>query len=423
MKSIVLWHPLQPFTSPQFRLLWGIITFANAGQWTFLLVSGWQTYTLTQSSAWTGAMVLAVFAPNLIGSPIGGVLVDKFNRKQVLTGALLFATGINVLLGLMSFARHLTPTTLFVFTLLYGISLSLLGVSTNTLVPVSVTPNQLFHAVYLQSIAQRGAEFLGPALASSILAKSGPGAVYIFTAILYISAILLTALLPSNGRLTSPLNDGSGFTHLLKEGVGYVMHSGQLRKLISFTSLHCILTMAYIGLLPTFVSVDVRAHSGFYGALLAYAGLGAIVGILFLTMLGTAMWKDGMLWITALLSSLSLIALSVSVNPLIVSVSVFSAGLAQGMFMALVVAMIQEMTDESFRGRVNSFYLVVTAGLMSVANWGFGALGTLMSESHTFGLMGFAFLMVVMFFWTRIRRFSGKNEGKNYALSAVRRYL
>src|SRR5205823_10975394 len=43
-------------------------------------------------------------------------------------------------------------------------------------------------------------------------------------------------------------------------------------------SLHCALTMAYQGMLPMFVSMDLRAPASSYGALLTSIGLGAALG-------------------------------------------------------------------------------------------------------------------------------------------------
>lgn len=62
--------------------------------------------------------------------------------------------------------------------------------------------------------------------------------------------------------------------------------------------------------------------------------------------------------------------------------------------MTLAIAMIQEVTDERFRGRVTSVYFVLAAGAMSVANWAYGALSTWIAPQHLMLVVGIAFTVI-----------------------------
>lgn len=63
--------------------------------------------------------------------------------------------------------------------------------------------------------------------------------------------------------------------------------------------------------------------------------------------------------------------------------------------MTISIAIIQEVTDEHVRGRVTSVYYILAAGLMSVANLGFGALSTRIPAHLIMITSGILFAIVV----------------------------
>ena len=153
-----------------------------------------------------------------------------------------------------------------------------MGITTNALIPSSVARAELSHGIYLSGIAQRGAEFLGPAFATPLLAQQGVAWIYPFSALLSAMAILLAAgIRPSRAQLNS-VESRLGWVKLFTTGLSYAVRTTRLRTLIFSSSIHCVLTMAYVSLLPGFVASSVHARTGFYGTLLTYAGLGAISG-------------------------------------------------------------------------------------------------------------------------------------------------
>ena len=392
-------HPFHLFRIPQYRLIWLINTLVNTGQWTFLFASGWEAYAITQSSAWSGAIVFAVFVPSLFGAPFVGAIVDKIDRKQILALSLFLSTLLNGVQAMLSYVGYRSIITLFTIALVYGISLSLQGVTISSLVPSSVPTKQLFNAVYLQSVAQRGAEFIGPALTTPLMMNNNPSAVYLFTAIVYFISLLLSRGFYTNQNTIRQEKNDSGFLLMIKNGIHYIAQTKKLRTIISLTSLHCVLTMSYVGLLPIFINKAVKADASFYGTLLSYIGLGAIIGIAFLTLWNFSALRNRLLWASALISALSLVALSFSSGRLAIEFSGLFTGLSQGMFMTLAVAMIQEMTEENYRGRVNSVYLLATTGLMSIFNLLYSILGNYFPVRSLFTFMGLAFFLITILFW------------------------
>ncbi len=394
-----LQHPFHLFRFPQYRLIWLINTLVNTGQWTFLFASGWEAYAITQSSAWSGAIVFAVFVPSLFGAPFVGAIVDKIDRKQILALSLVLSTLLNAVQAMLSFAGYRSIITLFTIALLYGISLSLQSVTISSLVPGSVPAKQLFNAVYLQSVAQRGAEFIGPALTTPLMITNNPSAVYLFTTIVYFLSLLFSRRFYTTQNTILQEKNDSGFLFMIKKGIYYIAQTKKLRTIISLTSLHCVLTMSYVGLLPIFINKAIKADASFYGTLLSFIGLGAIIGITFLTLWNISDLRNRLLWASAFISALSLVALSVSSGRLAIELSGFSTGLSQGMFMTLAVAMIQEMTEENYRGRVNSVYLLATSGLMSIFNLLYSILGNYFPVRSLFTFMGLTFFLITILFW------------------------
>lgn len=390
------------FRSRDFRSLWLITALVNTGSWTLTMAVSWQAYALTHSSAWTGAIMFASLAPNLVGAPVVGVLADALDRRLVIIVAAGLQFAVMAVLGTASFTGLMTAAVLLVLTFLSGFASSALSVTINSLLPSMVARDRLFNAFSLQAVAQRGTEFAGPAVASPILAALGPGAVYLFAACLYGCATCFVYRIKRPGR-PQPDGDGSakahrGFFGSLLDGFSYLRRAGTIGVLISLVGFHCALTMSYMGVLPQFVQTSLHGSSGFYGVLMSAVGLGSIGGTLFLAGVNRPRTRGMLYWSTALVSGLSLALLALARAPAIAIIAMVLVGSSQAIFMTLSLAYVLERSNEAMRGRVSSVYMVLAGGLMSVANLGYGALSRFVPPGSILLTIGCLFVIIVGFF-------------------------
>lgn len=387
----------QSFRHRNYLWLWLVVAFTNAGSWTFTMAVTWQVYGLTHSSFWSGAMMFASLVPNLLGAPTSGVLADKFERRRLIFLAIVVILIVLALLIGLTLANVITPIGMVGLTLAFGLSSSAMSVLVSTILPSLVPEDDLYNAYSLQAMGQRGTEFIGPLMATPLLAAFGASAAYLLGAVLYGLAIIFLVLLRTNSSLgeSSVTRNRTGFGQSLMEGFHYIRKSPTILTLVILVGLHCSLTMAYMGMLPSFVQHELAAGSSFYGRLMSMVGLGSIAGTLILAGIRNRQKQRTLFWLSAVASGLSLSLLGISFTPVLAIASILLVGSSQAVFMTVVLTIIQEVTEEHVRGRVTSVYFILAAGLMSVANLGFGALSTLIPAHLIMISSGLLFTAIV----------------------------
>lgn len=386
------------FRYSDYRWLWLIVAFSNAGVWSFTLTVTMQVYNITHSSFWSGALVFASMAPSIVGAPIVGVLADKLERRVLMQAAVILSLIVLSVLYSMTITHVLSPMGMIIMSLMFGLASSAISVSVNALVPTLVPRDGLYNAYSLQAVGQRGTEFVGPILAAPLYAAFGPQSVYLFCAGIYLLTLVLIF------RLKVPrvqLVDKEAFFQALARGFHYIRSSRSLSAMILLVGLHCALTMAFLGMLPVFVQKDLglSTHSSFYGMLMSMVGLGSIIGTLVLAAITSHKVRTVLFWVSAVVSGLSLAWLGWSSTPVLSIVAILVVGSSQAVFMTITIAIVQESIEETVRGRVTGVYLVLASGLMSLANWLYGALGVSISPRFIMLTTGLLFTIIVAAYW------------------------
>ena len=87
-------------TTPDFRFVWMASMGTSGGYFFQQVFIGWVVYDIT-GSAFITAMALALDTlPNLIGAPLGGVLVDRLNKQKILIFGPIYQLLLNIGFGI-----------------------------------------------------------------------------------------------------------------------------------------------------------------------------------------------------------------------------------------------------------------------------------------------------------------------------------
>lgn len=394
---------LSSLREPSYRPLWFLTLVSYAAQWAFTMAIGWESYAMTHSSIWVGATIFASLAPNLLGAPVAGVLADRFDRRHLVFASLMVATLATAAIAAALAGGVLSPLLTVLLTLLFGLAGAVRNVSLNALLPGLVPRHLLLNAISLQGVAQRGTEFVGPAAASLLLATTGPASVFLACAVLFGASALFLRGIPAVERTAGDASPG--LLQPLREGFQYIRGLPGVRTIVVMVGFHCTLTMAYLGILPQFVSQSLASGSGTYGLLVTLVGLGAIVGTLGLAPISAERLRGQLYLVTAVLSGLSLSALGVSRSEIAAAVAIVLVGASQAMFMTLSLAHIQSDVTEAMRGRAVGAYFVLATGVMALANWLYGVLAASIRPASLMLVLGLAFIVVVAGYLLRSQTF------------------
>ena len=385
---------LTPFKNPGYAWLWWSNAFSSTGRWALILILSLQLLQTTHSSFWVGLGLFLTQGPVVLLAPLSGVLADRFDRRtlNVMSAALAgVTTGV---LALTTWLGVLTLPLELALSLAYGVAFVFQLTLRSTLVPSLVPPAQLVSAVSLFQVGTQGAQFLGPALATPLLVRGGPALAWLFCTGLY-AASALTSIPVGPSRAGTAIGNPTG---VLQQSFRYLYARPLVWTAIWAVSLHCALTMAYQGMLPMFVSTDLRAPDSSYGALLTSIGLGAALGSLGLARLSDPRFRPALFGISLTGSGISLALMAATSSVAVAITSGFFVGATQAMFMSMALALIQGSVDDQYRGRATSVYQMITMAPMALFGWGMGGLADVTEPRPLMIVSGLGFLVVMAIF-------------------------
>lgn len=391
---------LSAFSNVPFRWIWTAVLLAGSGQYVVLMVAGYEAYYLTNSPFWSSLVAMSIMLPNVLVGPVGGALADRFNRIVIMMlGMSAAATGC--LLMVLVVALHmLNPYFVVAASSMAGIGMAIQNPSWQATLPGLLGRRMLVNAGLLSRIAMQGAEMVGPLMATWILAQFGVGAAFAFAALFYLLGVGSAYRIRSIPGARVIGADRGVLTPVVR-GIRYVVSRPILRILMSFVALHCVLTMAFTGLLPAVAAKHLGGSSVVYGVLLAGIGLGAVTGPLAMAALTGRLRPVPALFLTGILSGVSLVALGFTTSYPLAIVSAVVAGGSQAVFMALIYALTQSVTADNMRGRVASTQLLLTAGSMGVASFIWGTAATTVGVGILLAGPGLIFVGIVILYMMR----------------------
>ena len=382
---------LRSFRHARFRWLWFSNLAGSAGRWTLVLILSVQLLQMTHSSFWVGLGLFVTQGPVIVLAPFSGALADRMDRRTLNVASSLVSAVVTALFGLLTWTHADSLWLWMALALLFGLSFVAQMTVRATLTPSLVPADELLNATSLVQVSLQGAQFIGPLIATPILAAGGSALAWAFCSLLYLAS---AALCMSIGEVRggSPHREiGFGLVVAYR----YLRSRGAAWVAIWAVALHCMLTMSYQGMLPMFVVVDLHAGTSTYGALLASIGFGAVIGSLVLAQFAGRRSRPALFAYAMVFSGAALALLGATTHAGSAVILGLLVGSSQAMFMSMTLVIIQSSVDDEFRGRATSFYQMITLTPMALFGWGMGGLADIAEPKPLMIGCGIAFLVVV----------------------------
>ena len=344
----------------QFRWVYASNTaffFAMNGQF---VVRSYLAFKLTDSAFSLGLVNLAVSLPMLIISPFGGVIADRVEKKRLIMigQALLLANEIGVLLLLLT--NQLEFWHLLCAMFLMGCLFPFIMPARQSIVVNSVGRQGLANAMALQMGGMNAARVVGPVTAGLVIAAFGLNWMYVVAVGLYLAALLAMSRVdrayPTQGQQKkSVMGD-------LLDGFRYVRDDPPVRVLLLLSLIPIMLAMPFQALLVVFAEDVWGVGTTGLGVLQAAAGIGGILGSIFVAWKGATPRKLRLMMasLSAFGGTLFLFALSpwfLLALPLVLIADIFAS-----IFNTVNNTAIQLLIPDAVRGRVMSL-MMMTFGL------------------------------------------------------------
>lgn len=364
-------HPLRALASRDFRIYFGGQMISMAGTWMQQVAMGWLAYKLSGSALVLGLLGFASQAPILLFGLLGGVWVDRMDRRRLmlLTQALSLVQGL--VLALLTWQGWITPGLLLGLAFVLGcINAVDLPARQSLLVHLVQDRSQLANAIALNSMLVNVSRFLGPALAGFVISWVGEAVCFLLNALSYLAVLL--ALLALHAR---PGGDASKRPlQALREGLRYTLGHEDIRMFLLLVAAVSFLLTPYVVLMPMVAKAEFAGDARTLGLLVGSAGAGSFLAAIFLSTRATVTGLDR--WVSTVVpvggGALALFGLN-QVQGLAYPI-LMVVGFAVVLAAAGTNTLLQHWVRDDMRDRVMSAF---TLSFLGVAPLGSLAMGSL----------------------------------------------
>ncbi len=251
---------------------------SSSGTWTQSVVLNAYLQDTTHKAVWNAAVTLALWLPAVIGSPLGGVIADRWNRQrwiQINNVIMAICAGI---LTWGAFTHHLSPWLIFILALVEGLSSSSSWTAWQSLMPELVDRTEIMAAVSLSSAQFNLGRVIGPALGGVLLAAGTYQWAFAFNAASFVFVCVVFFFVRTAPRERRP--SGVRFIGEFVEGARAAWANEACRNAISIVLLLSFFISPFITLIAPFVKHVLHEPKAYVGWLTVAQGVGAVIGAL-----------------------------------------------------------------------------------------------------------------------------------------------
>ncbi len=376
-KKIPLLHAL---SSRPFALLWSGQTISALGDGAFTTAVAWQVLLLTGSATAMGLMMLAQTLPMMLFLLLGGVIADRFPRKQVM----LLSDASRALAVLAIAALAATHTLqlwhLVVLALFFGVVRGVFMPASQAVIPHLVKKDQLASANSLSELSYQLNALLGPLIGAGCVALAGPVAAFGFDGLsfLFSASCLLLLRLPTAAQppaaasAARPLAEVRDAAAQLRAGLAYVARSPFLWLTMTLAALSSLGGAGALQIaLPKLVHDVYGQDVWLLGVIWAAGGVGTLLALLLTPMFSRLHQRGIVLYLTMASTGVALIAFTLplphSLEPVVACIAMAVLTCGATIHEVVWITALQERVPDETLGRVSS--------INQLAGFGFWPIG------------------------------------------------
>ncbi len=357
----------------------------------------WQVYDLTHSALALGLTGLVQFLPGILLFLVAGHVTDRMDRRKLLTICYVGYAASSALLLFLAFETDLFRQSakvipIFVVLFLVGIVRTFSMPSSRALLPQLLPEEHFQNAVAWNSTIFQGATILGPALGGVLYAFSkGPALVYSAA----VAAALLAVIVTTRIQITSKPRPREPFSlKTVFAGFDYIWTHKLVLGAISL-DLFAVLLGGATALLPVYAREILHTGPWGLGLLRASPGIGAAVMALLLAY-NPIRRRAGatMLWCVAAFGVFTVV-FGYSRSIWLSMVALFLVGAADMVSVVVRGVLIQVLTPDEMRGRVNAVDMIFIGASNELGEFESGVLAQVFGAVPAVVLGGIGTILVV----------------------------
>ena len=231
------------------------------------VAQGWLVYSLTKSPFYLGLVAAASSLPILLFTLAGGIIADRFPKRNLL----LITQGLSIvpalLLGILTSMGITTVWHVAVLAFFLG-TINAIDIPTRqSFLAEMVGRGHVVNAIALNSAAFNGARIIGPMIAGLTISYLGISACFFLNAASFAAVIGALASMKIKGEIKI---GPEGILREFMKGIAFIRENKVIIHVILLITVFSLVGLPYISLLPVFAArffIAVRRGSVFLSAL------------------------------------------------------------------------------------------------------------------------------------------------------------
>ena len=356
------------FAHPAYRQFFVAFLVAQTGFWiSHVSLQALMVELGNNDTRLNGLLFFCNFAPSFLLAPMAGVAADRFHRKPVMLACYAALVVVTAVLTVATASGELSVVALVGLASCMGVALAFMGPASISMAANVVPRADLASAVSLHSAATNLTRVAGPLLAAPLLIRGWFDISFGIYCCALFAALVLTVRMAVERH--QPDADESGMWARMRAGMQHAKQRHPAVPALSIVAVLAFFGVSHTVLLPA-VAYELLGDKEYFAWMVAATGAGAIVGSLTVGRLASSpslVMAGGLMVVygAALLVFALVPTLTVAlITQAIIGCSYFAA-------MTSIQTLLQQLVDESKRGRVMSLFSLAWGGLVP-----FGALGT-----------------------------------------------
>lgn len=344
--------PWQVLKQREFGLFWASLLFSAIGSQITTVAIAWQIYDITNSPFQLGLAGLFRALPIMLLSIPGGVLADRMDRRLLLIITQSLAALLALMLALLSYFGAVHVWHIYFVTFLSGAVGIFDKPARTALIPTLVRAEQLATAYALNITWRQIATLSGPFIGGIMIATVGISVSYFIDGLSFLSVIICLSLMRTRPVVVAKAKESP--LESARSGFKFIRNNSVILGLLGMDT--CVQFFgAYRAMMPVFARDILGTGPAGLGMLLGVPAFGALVGSGIILSVGNPKRKGHLIIAVTLIYTAGLICFALSRSLALSLAIVFLLGLLDAIGETLRDTMVQLITPDHMRGRVNSF--------------------------------------------------------------------
>ncbi len=380
-----------------YRYFWIGQSLSTIGGMMQLTALSWYVYKISGSPFLLGLMGVFEFGPVLLLSLFAGVYVERYPKRTILliTQSLFLVHAF--VLAVLVWCKVENYVYFAVLALIAGIVTSFDSPARQSYAIELVGPNDLTNAISLNSTTFNIARIIGPAIAGIVMKYVGIAECFLINGISFIPILIGLFMITTPPKIR-PVDKNNKLWKEVKTGLEYTKNNIKILPTFLILAIICTFSMNANVVLPVFAKTVMLGDEATYTFLMSMMGVGSVGGALFMAHYGKDIrYPYFLVMIAVIICILQILTLvPLHHHTAYLATLLILIGFGNLCFLNRANSRIQLNTNDDYRGRVMSIYVLINVGSTPIGNSFTGYAMGVLGEKYGFFIDGLISLILVL---------------------------